>query len=159
SKPAYDYYRSGADEEVTLRDNRAAFARFVIHYRVFVDVSAPRLGARVLGLDLPHPILVAPTAYHRLACEDGALATAGAAERAGALMVVSTLATTVLEEVAAAAAGPKWFQLYVHKDRGLAKDLVARAEASGYGAIVLTADTPVLGRRLADERNGFALRP
>jgi 4-hydroxymandelate oxidase len=158
-KTAWDYYRSGADAEVTLRENRAAFDRLAIHYRVFVDVSAPKLGVRILGRDLPHPILVAPTAYHCLACPDGEKATARAAAAGGALMVVSTLATTLLEDVAAAATGPKWFQLYVHKDRDLTKDLVGRAEASGYEAIVLTADTPVLGRRLADERNGFRLRP
>ncbi len=158
-KTAWDYYRSGADAEVTLRENRAAFERLAIHYKVFVDVSAPKLGVRVLGRDLPHPILIAPTAYHCLACPDGENATARAAATGRALMVVSTLATTLLEDVAAAAPGPKWFQLYVHKDRELTKDLVARAEAAGYEAIVLTADTPVLGRRLADERNGFNLRP
>jgi isopentenyl diphosphate isomerase/L-lactate dehydrogenase-like FMN-dependent dehydrogenase len=155
---AWDYYRSGADGQVTLRENRAAFERLSIHYKVFVDVSAPNLGVKVLGRDLPHPILIAPTAYHRLACEDGENATARAAERTGALMVVSTLATTILEEVASAARGPKWFQLYVHKDRALTADLVNRAGASGYEAIVVTADTPVLGRRLLDERNGFSLR-
>jgi 4-hydroxymandelate oxidase len=159
SRSAYDYFRSGADAEETLRDNRAAFARYAIWPRVLVDVSTPRLATRVLGLEVPHPIFVAPTAYHKLACDEGELATARAAHAEGALYVVSTLATTRIDEVAAAAPGPKWFQLYVHKDRGLARELVRRAEAAGYLAIVLTVDTPVLGRRVADERNRFALPP
>jgi 4-hydroxymandelate oxidase len=155
---AYDYYRSGADEEHTLRRNRDAFARWEIAYRVFVDVSAPRVATTVLGTNVATPILIAPTAYHKLAHPDGERATMGAAADEGSLYVASTLATTTLEDCASAAPeAPKWFQLYVHKDRDFTARLVARAKAAGYTAIVLTCDTPVLGRRLADVRNAFCL--
>jgi 4-hydroxymandelate oxidase len=156
---ALDYYRAGADEERTLRENRRAFRRWEIWYRVLVDVAERSLDATLLGAGVSAPIVIAPTAYHRLAHPDGELATARGAAAAGALYVVSTLATTRLEEVSAASSAPKWFQLYVHKDRGLTRSLVERAEGSGYRAIVLTVDAPILGRRLADERNGFSLPP
>jgi 4-hydroxymandelate oxidase len=154
---AYDYYRSGADDERTLRENRRAFRRWEIWYRVLVDVAERSLRTSLLGVELSAPILIAPTAYHRMACPEGELATARAAAAAGSLYVVSTLATTPLEAVAAASSAPKWFQLYVHKDRGLTRSLVERAQAAGYRAIVLTVDAPLLGRRLADERNHFTL--
>lgn len=154
---AYDYYRSGADAERTLRQNRRAFRRYSIWYRVLVDVSHREIGTSILGTRLDLPILVAPTAYHRLAHPEGEAATARAAARAGTIFVLSTLATTSIEDVGAASSGPKWFQLYVHKDRGLTRSLIERAEAAGFQAIVLTVDAPLLGRRLADERNGFAL--
>jgi 4-hydroxymandelate oxidase len=156
---AWDYYRSGADAENTLRANRRAFARWQIWYRVLIDVAERDLSTTVLGTRVSMPILVAPTAYQKLAHAEGELATARAAARLGTLMVVSTLATTSLEEVAAAVDGPRWFQLYVHKDRGLTRALVERAHAAGYRALFVTADTPLLGRRLADERNRFALPP
>jgi len=158
SAMAYDYYRSGADEEHTLRRNRDAWTTYEIWYRTLVDVSAPRVSTTVLGTEVASPILVAPTAYHRLAHVEGECATARAAADAGSLYVASTLATTTLEEVAAAAPGaPRWFQLYVHKDRDFTARLVERAKSAGYGAIVVTCDTPVLGRRCADVRNGFCL--
>jgi 4-hydroxymandelate oxidase len=154
---AYDYYRSGADDEQTLKANRKAFKLWEIHYRVLVDVSNVDTSATVLGTKVEAPILVAPTAYQRLADPDGEVTTARGAAQAGTVFILSTLATRSIEDVAAASAGPKWFQLYVHKDRGLTKSLVERAEAAGYGAIVLTVDAPVMGRRIADERNEFAL--
>jgi isopentenyl diphosphate isomerase/L-lactate dehydrogenase-like FMN-dependent dehydrogenase len=154
---AYDYYRSGADDERTLRANRRAFGRYEIWYRVLVDVAERSLSTTLLGEPLSSPILIAPTAYHCMAHPEGELATARAAAAAGILYVVSTLATTRLEDVAAASSGPRWFQLYVHKDRGFTRALVERAQASGYRAVVLTVDAPLLGRRLADERNVFTL--
>ena len=157
SPMAWDYYRSGADAERTLRENQRAYRRWEIHYRVLVDVSERLLGTTILGTPVSMPILIAPTAYHKLAHPSGELATARAAARAGTIYTLSTLATTTIEDVAAAAEGPRWFQLYVHKDRELTRSLVARAEAAGYGAIVLTVDTPILGRRLRDVRNGFGL--
>lgn len=159
TKLAYDYFRSGADAERTLQRNRAAFEDYEIWPRILRDVSRLDLSLELLGLQLPMPILIAPTAYQRLAHPEGELAMAQGAATAGALMVVSTLATTTLEQVAAAAAGPKWFQLYIHRDREFTRSLVERAQAAGYAALVLTVDTPLLGRRLADERNGFALPP
>ncbi|MRG98098.1 alpha-hydroxy acid oxidase [Polyangium spumosum] len=154
---AYDYYRSGADAERALRENLRAFRRWQIHSRVLVDVSRLTLETEILGVPVSMPILVAPTAYHKLAHPEGELATARAAARAGTLYTVSTLATTSLEDITRASSGPLWFQLYVHKDRGLSRSLVERAETAGFRALVLTVDTPVLGRRLRDVRNGFCL--
>ena len=155
---AYDYFRSGADEEHTLRRNREAWDEHAIHFRILSGVAAPDTTTRVLGTELATPILVAPTAYHALAHPEAELATMRGTARAGSLYVASTLATRTLEDVAAAApAAPKWLQLYVHKDRELTLRLVARAKTAGYGAIAVTCDVPVLGRRCADVRNGFAL--
>ncbi|WP_394822304.1 alpha-hydroxy acid oxidase [Pendulispora albinea] len=169
-KSTVDYFRSGSDAEYTRRANRGAFRKWAIAYRVLVDVSRVDTRVRVLGQELASPILIAPTAYHRLAHPEGERATARAAGGSGTLYVASTLATTSLEDIAAtydaagASAGgasvggaSRWFQLYVHKDRGLTRSLVERAEASGYGALVVTVDTPVLGRRLRDVRNAFGL--
>lgn len=155
---AFDYYFGGAGDEVTLRANRAAFERVFLRPRALVDVSGVDPATDVLGLPLSMPVLLAPTAFHRLAHPEGELATARAAARAGTVMVASTIATWRLEEIAAAAPeAPRWFQLYVYKDRGLTEELVDRAAAAGYRAIVLTVDTPVLGRRERDVRNGFRL--
>ncbi len=155
---AYDYFRSGADEEHTLRRNREAYEGLAIWYRTLVDVTSPRTDTSVLGTRVATPILVAPTAYHRLAHESGELASAGGTADAGSLFVASTLATTKLEDIAAVEpASPKWFQLYVHRDRVFTERLVERARAAGYRAIVVTADTPVLGRRVADVKNAFCL--
>jgi 4-hydroxymandelate oxidase len=158
SPMAWDYYRSGADEEHTLRRNRDAWTRYAIWYRALVDVAAPKTATTLLGHEVSSPIHVAPTAYHALACAEGERATARAAAASGAIYVASTLATTTLEDVAAAAPGaPQWFQLYVHRDREFTMRLVDRAKASGYRAIAVTCDTPVLGRRCADVKNGFSL--
>jgi 4-hydroxymandelate oxidase len=157
SRAAYDYFRSGADDERTLKRNVRAYREWVIWYRVLRDVSERSLTTTVLGQEVRSPILIAPTAYHRMAHPDGELATARAAATRGTILVASTLATTTLEAIAEATPAPKWFQLYVHKDRGFTRALVERAEAAGYDAIVVTVDTPVLGRRLRDERGGFNL--
>jgi 4-hydroxymandelate oxidase len=157
TRNAYDYFRSGADSERTLRENVRAFDRLRIHPHVLADVTERDLSIELLGRRFPSPIGVAPTAYHKLATPDGELATARACAETGTLLTVSTLATTSLEDVAAASAGPKWFQLYVHRDRGFTRELVERACAAGYEALALTADTPVLGRRLRDVRNRFCL--
>jgi isopentenyl diphosphate isomerase/L-lactate dehydrogenase-like FMN-dependent dehydrogenase len=157
SKMAWDYFRSGADRERALARNLRAYERLVVWYRVLVDVAERELSTTVLGTPVRAPILVAPTAYHRLAHPEGELATARGAAQAGTIYVASTLATTRLEDVAEASDAPKWFQVYVHKDRAFTQSLVERAEAAGYDALVVTVDTPMLGRRLRDERNGFAL--
>jgi 4-hydroxymandelate oxidase len=156
---AYSYFASGAWDEVTLRENRAAFNRIRIHYRVLVDVSQRSLSTSLLGDEISLPILIAPTAFHRLAHPEGELATARAAGAAGTIMVLSSLSNTRLEEVAAASGGPLWFQLYINRDRGFTRELVARAEGAGYRALVVTVDTPEWGRRERDVRNGFHLPP
>lgn len=165
---AYDYFASGAEEERTLRENERAWQRMRLRYRCLVDVGRRDLTTTVLGTRVALPVLIAPTAFQRLAHPEGELATARAAAAAGTVMILSTLATTTLEDVAAAhdrarqAAGreedgARWFQLYVYKDRGITRALVERAEAAGYAALVLTVDAPYLGRRLRDVRNAFAL--
>jgi isopentenyl diphosphate isomerase/L-lactate dehydrogenase-like FMN-dependent dehydrogenase len=152
----FDYFAGGAGDEWTMRENRRAFDRWVFRPRVLVDVSQVDLRTTVLGQEVPFPILLAPTAFQKMAHPEGERATARAAAGLGALMVLSTIATTGLEEVAETGV-PRWFQLYVLKDRSLTATLVARAEAAGYGALVLTVDTPKLGRRFRDERNSFTL--
>lgn len=153
---AYDYFAGGADDEVTLRANRAAFERIRLLPRVLVDVGERDLTTTVLGRPVSFPVLIAPTAFHRLAHPEGEVATAKAAREAGTLMVLSSLSTTPLEEVAAVG-GERWFQLYVYRDREVTREVVARAEAAGYTALVLTVDAPYLGRRERDIRNSFTL--
>jgi isopentenyl diphosphate isomerase/L-lactate dehydrogenase-like FMN-dependent dehydrogenase len=154
--PAYDYYVSGALTEWTLRQNDEAFRRWRFHKRVLVDVSSIDTSTTVLGTDIPFPVLVAPTAFHKLADPEGEVATARAVRAVGSLMVVSTLATASLEEVATTGV-ERWFQLYVQKDRGLTRELIDRAVAAGYTAIVLTVDTPFIGIRSTELRNRFQL--
>jgi 4-hydroxymandelate oxidase len=153
----FDYYAGGAEDERSLALNRAGFASYVLRPRVLVDVSRVDLATEVLGTRVAMPILLAPAAYQRLAHTQGELATARAAGAAGTVMVVSTMATRSLEEIAAVASGPLWFQLYVYRDRALSQRLVARAEAAGYRALVVTVDTPRLGRRERDLRSRFTL--
>ncbi len=155
----WDYYQSGANDEVTLRENCLAFQRIRLRPRMLVDVSAVEIGTTVLGCEVSAPILVAPMAYHKLAHAQGEAATASGAGAAGTLMCVSTMATIPLEEVAQAANGPLWFQLYVFKDRSVSESLVRRAERAGYRALVLTVDAPIIGQREPDVRNGFGLPP
>jgi 4-hydroxymandelate oxidase len=154
---AYAYYAGGAGDEITMRDNRAAFERYRLHYRVLVDVSERRLATKVLGEDVSMPVLIAPTAFHGLAHPDAELATTRAAGAAGTIMTLSCLSNTPVEEVTAVASGPVWFQLYVYRDRGVTYDLVQRVETAGCGALMVTVDAPVLGRRERDLRNRFAL--
>ncbi len=159
SQMAYDYYASGSDDERTLRDSELAYGRIRLRPRVLVDVSRRSTECTVLGRRVAFPVLVAPTAFQRIAHPDGELATARAAAALGTVMTVSTWATATLEEVrdAAGAGAGLWSQLYVYRDRGITRALVERAEEAGYEALVLTVDTPLLGRRERDIRNGFTL--
>ncbi len=154
---AYDYFSSGAWDEITLKRTREAYNEILVHYRVLVDVSRRHLSTTLFGQSLAMPLLVAPTAFHKLAHPDGELATVRAAGSAGIPMVLSSLSTTTVENVLAAASGPVWFQLYINKDRGFTRDLVARVEKAGCKALMLTVDTPEWGRRERDVRNGFHL--
>lgn len=156
---SWDYYRSGANDELTLRENRRAFERIRLRPRMLAGVAAPDTRAVALGSSLSMPILVAPMAYHKLAHAEGETAMAWGAGAAGTLMCVSTMSTTSLEEVARAASGPLWFQLYVYRDRSITESLVRRAEQAGYRALVVTVDMPKVGQREADMRNGFGLPP
>src|SRR5258708_30061796 len=157
----WDCYQGGSDDEVRLRANRTAYERIWIRPRVLVDVSAGALNMRTTVLDTPvsMPILVAPTALHRMAHPEGECATAQGAGMANTLMVASTTATRSIEEIARAASGPLWFQLYVYPSLQVAEKLVHRAEAAGYCAIVLTVDLPYLGNREKDRRNNVTIPP
>jgi 4-hydroxymandelate oxidase len=156
---AYDYYASGAHDELTLAENHAAYDRLKLRYRVLRDISRRSTATTVLGHPLSMPVIVAPTAFHMLAHPEGEVATARAAGSAGTLMILSTLSTTSIEDVMAAASGPVWFQLYVYKDREATKALVQRAEAAGCAALALTVDAQIWGRRERDVRNRFQLPP
>jgi len=153
----WDFYAGGSNDEVTLRTTRAAFERIRLRPRMLVDISVCNLRATVLGTVVSMPILVAPTAFHGLAHSEGECETARAAGEAGTLMVASTSSNRSLEEIAAAANGPLWFQLYTYGGYEVSKVIVRRAEAAGYRAIVLTIDLPRLGRRERDIRNNFNL--
>jgi 4-hydroxymandelate oxidase len=154
----YDYYAGGAGDEVTVRANRDAFRALEIRYRVLVDVAKRDTTVRVLGLDLPSPLILAPTALHQMAHPEGERATARAAASTGTLMTLSTISSVTLEDVAAVAPdAPRWFQLYHFNERARSESLIARAKGNGYRAIVLTVDAPLLGRRERDLRNPFRL--
>jgi 4-hydroxymandelate oxidase len=154
---AFDYYASGAMDEITVRANHRAFDEILLRYRVLAGVGTRDTSTTVLGQPVPMPVLVAPSAFHCLAHPLGERATAGAAAAAGIIYVMSTLSTTKMEEVARLSTGPRWFQLYVYKDRGVTRSLVERAEDAGFTALELTVDVPVLGQREADVRNHFHL--
>jgi 4-hydroxymandelate oxidase len=156
---AFDYIRSGAEDEVALHGNRVGFAKMRLRPRVLVDVSGVTLETEILGTSVRMPILVAPTGFHRLANPEGEAATAQGAHDAGTIYTASTIATTSLEDIAQASAGPKWFQLYVFRDRDITEQMIKRAKKAGYKAIVFTVDVPVLGRRERDIRNKFHLPP
>jgi 4-hydroxymandelate oxidase len=158
SPMARDYYASGSWDEITLRDNRAAFERYKLRPRMLVDVSQRDLSTTILGQSLPLPIFIAPMAFQCMAHPEGEIATAKAAAKVGSVMVLSTLATTSMEDVASVRSQtPQWFQLYVHRDRGLTRALVERAHAVGFQALCLTVDAPVLGKREKDTHNQFVL--
>jgi 4-hydroxymandelate oxidase len=155
---AYDYIAGGADGELTLADSLVAWSRLRLRPRVLRDVTEVSTATRLLGSPVPAPLLVAPMAYHRLAHPAGEAASAAGAAAAGAPYVCSTQATMSVEEVAAAAPDAvRWFQVYVVRDRGWTAELMARAAAAGYRALVLTVDVPRLGNRLRDLRNDFRL--
>ena len=158
-RSVFDYYAGGAQDELTLAENRAAWQRLKLYYRVLAGVGECDLATSVLGRPVSMPILVGPTAFQKMACDAGEIATARAARRAGTLYVLSSLSTTPMEAVFAAAASPRWFQLYVYRDRALTRELIERAEAAGAEALMFTVDSPILGRRERDVRNSFRLPP
>ncbi|HET7377302.1 MAG TPA: alpha-hydroxy acid oxidase [Anaerolineae bacterium] len=156
-KMAYDYYASGAWDEITLHENHRAYDRIQLHPRMLIDVSQRDLSTSVLHQKISMPIMIAPTAFHGMAHADAEMATARAAQAAGTILTLSTLSNTAVEDVAQAAQGSLWFQLYVYKDKSATEDLVRRVEAAGAKALVLTVDAPYLGRRERDVRNRFHL--
>jgi (S)-2-hydroxy-acid oxidase len=158
NKNIRDYYASGANDMITMRENRDAFRRLRITPGVLQSIDSIDTETSVLGATVRTPILIAPTAFHEMAHPGGETSTARAAQRAGSLMCLSSLSTQSLERVReAAGAAPCWFQLYLFKDRAVVLDLLRRAEAAGYQAVALTVDTPRLGRREPDVKNRFSL--
>ena len=153
---AHGYFAGGAGDEVTLRWNVEAFRRWQLRPRVLVDVGACTTAATVLGSDVSMPLLVAPVAHQRVVHPDGEVAMARGAAAAGTVMCLSTFASATPDEVAATGA-QRWFQLYVFRDWAITSEIVAAAAASGFAALVLTVDTPVLGRRERDFRTGFVI--
>jgi len=161
---AWAYFSGGAGDEHTLHANRHAWDSIALLPRVLRPLAGGHTRCTLLGRELAHPILLAPVAYQCLAHPDGEIATAWAAAALGAGMVLSMQSSTTLEAVAAAmvgerSAGPLWLQLYLQHDRALVRELIARAEAAGYEALVLTVDAPTSGVRDRERRAGFALPP
>ena len=153
---ARGYYAGGAGDELTLQDNVEAFRRRRLRPRMLVDVEACTTATTVLGQDVSMPLLVAPVAFQRVAHPDGEVAMARAAKAAGTIMCLSTLATATPAEVAATGA-PLWFQLYVFRDEGVTRELIAQARDGGFRALVLTIDAPVRGNRERDVRSAFTI--
>ncbi len=157
SRMAYDYIAGGAGDEVTLRRNRERFDEISLQPRVLIDVSKVDTRMELFGQSFDYPILLAPTAYQKLAHPEGELAATRGAAAAGATMVVSTFATTSIEDIAQCSNARLWFQLYVHPDRSFTRDMIQRAEAAGCRALMITVDTPLLGTRDREKRNQFHL--
>jgi len=155
----FDYLDGGAEDERTLAANQAAFAGTTFRPRVLRGVEKVDAGATILGGPVAYPLVLAPTGFTRIADPEGELAVARAAARAGLPYTLSTLSTRSIEEVRAVSDGRLWFQVYAWRDRGLVHEMVDRAAAAGYEALVLTVDTAVFGRRERDVRRGFSLPP
>jgi isopentenyl diphosphate isomerase/L-lactate dehydrogenase-like FMN-dependent dehydrogenase len=153
---AHGYFAGGAGDELTLRDNVAAFGRWQLRPRLLVDVGGCTTATTVLGQEVSMPLLVAPIAFQRAAHPDGEVAMARAAKDAGTIVCLSTISTTSPAEVAATGA-PRWFQLYVFRDEGVTRDVIAQARDNGFTALLLTVDAPVRGNRERELRTGFAI--
>jgi isopentenyl diphosphate isomerase/L-lactate dehydrogenase-like FMN-dependent dehydrogenase len=153
---AHGYYAGGAGDELTLRDNVEAFRRWQLRPRVLVDVDTCTTATTVLGHEVSMPLLIAPVAFQRVAHPDGEVGMARAAKSAGTVMCMSTMATATPAEIAETGV-QRWFQLYVFRDEGVTRELVSRVVDAGFTALVLTVDTPFLGRRERDLRTGFVV--
>jgi 4-hydroxymandelate oxidase len=153
----YDYIAGGSEDEAALRGNRDAFARYRFLFKVLASTDHTDLSSELFGQRFRMPVHLAPTAIQRMTHPDGELAAYRAASHAGIAYALSTLSSAPIEEVAAAASGPRWFQLYMHTERAVTASFVERAVDAGYSAIVLTVDLPKTGRRERDIRNAFSL--
>ena len=153
----YDYIAGGSEDEATLRGNREAFARYRFRFKILASADRPDLNHDVLGQRFTMPVHLAPTAIQRMAHPDGEAAAYQAASDTGIAYCLSTLSSLSIEDVAAAATGARWFQLYMHPERAVSTAFVERAVDAGYSAILLTVDLTRTGRRERDIRNGFSL--
>jgi isopentenyl diphosphate isomerase/L-lactate dehydrogenase-like FMN-dependent dehydrogenase len=159
TKDIYDYYAGGAGDELTLHRNCRAYDRFQLVPQVLSGIQTSDLSVKILGTSLAFPIIGAPMAFQCLGHEDGELATAQALNEMGLVFTCSVLSTISLEEISTKIDGSQWFQIYIFKDREITRDLIRRAESSGYRAIILTVDVPIMGYRERDNRNQFCLPP
>ncbi|MDX2048436.1 MAG: alpha-hydroxy acid oxidase [Chitinophagaceae bacterium] len=157
TKMSFAYVAGGAADEITLRWNRQAFDALKINPNVLNDVSKLDTSVTLFGHKLAYPVLIAPTAFHKMMHPEGELATAKGAGKAKAVYVVSSFTTTPLEEIKKVATEPLWFQLYVRDDKAFTKNLVQKAESLGYKALCITVDTPVGGARDREARVKFEL--
>jgi L-lactate dehydrogenase (cytochrome) len=158
-EPVFHYLDGGADDEISLARNTAAFAEYELLPSQLSDVSSVDLDSTLFGQAVDWPVMLAPTGASKLFHGEGETAVARAAEKFGMIYSLSTLSTATIEEVAAATEGPKAFQLYVFKDRGLTDDWLRRCAGAGYVALQLTVDTPVAGNRERDFVYGFGAPP
>ena len=158
-KMVFDYIDGGADDERTLQNNAAAFDKYDLAFKVLTGVETVDTSITLLGEKLDVPFFCSPAAGNRLFHTQGERAVAKAAAAAGTIYSLSTLSSVSMEEIAGLTCGPKWFQLYVWKDRTLVKEMLARAKAAGYKALILTVDFPITGNRERDPRNGFTIPP
>ncbi|KAJ9691881.1 hypothetical protein PVL29_011138 [Vitis rotundifolia] len=152
-KMYYDFFAGGAEDQHTLRENVEAFSRITFQPRILVDVSKIDMSTTILGYKISSPIMIAPTSLQKLAHPEGEIATARAAAACNTIMVLSFMATCTVEEVASSCNAVRFLQLYVFKRRDISAQVVQKAERYGFKAIVLTVDTPRLGRREADIKN------
>jgi L-lactate dehydrogenase (cytochrome) len=155
----FDYIDGAAEDERTLAANEAAFAATSFRPRVLRGIDKVDVTSSILGRSMAYPLVLAPTGFTRIADPEGELAVARAAARADLPYTLSTLSTRSIEEVRAVSDGRLWFQVYAWRDRGLVEEMIRRAAAANYEALVLTVDTAVLGRRERDVRRGFSLPP
>ncbi len=157
--PIFHYIDGGADDEVTLNRNTSSFDDYDLVPSVLNDVSNIDMSTTVLGEKIDFPLFPAATAMHRLYHHQGERASAKAAEKMGTIFGTSTMGTVSVEEIAKVNKGPKLFQLYIHKDRGLTDNLLERCKKSGFSSMCLTVDTVVAGNRERDRRTGFTTPP
>ena len=157
--PIFHYIDGGADDEITLKRNTSSFDNCDLIPNVLNDVSNVDLSTTVLGQKIDFPLFLAATAMHRLYHHHGERATAKAAEEMGTMFGISTMATVSIEEIAKLTKGPKLFQLYIHKDKGLTDNLIERCKKAGFNSMCLTVDTVVAGNRERDRRTGFTTPP
>ena len=157
--PIFHYIDGGSDDEVTLRRNTESFNKCDLVPNVLADVSNIDLSTTVLGQKIAFPLFLAATAMHKLYHHHGERATAKAAEKMDTMFGISTMATTSIEEIGKLTNGPKLFQLYIHKDRGLTDNLIERCKKAGFNSMCLTVDTVVAGNRERDHRTGFSTPP
>ena len=157
--PIFHYIDGGSDDEATLKRNTDSFNNCDLVPNVLTDVSNVDLSTTVLGVKINFPLFLSATAMHRLYYHEGERATARAAEKMGTMFGISTMATTSIEEIGELTKGPKLFQLYIHKDRGLTDNLIDRCKQAGFNSMCLTVDTVVAGNRERDHRTGFSTPP